>query len=100
MITERINEELDNLIYYINEYKIAEINLSVVKGKKQTEGASNLLEINLLAIQNIFNLNHELKNIVLKKPVSQDEYLKDSFLTTHFVDDVKDYVKRVENYSA
>jgi len=100
MISERINEELDNLIYYINEYKIAEINLSKKIDKRQIEEANNSLEINLLAIQNIFNLNHELKNIVLRIPVAKDEYIKDSFLTTHFVDDIKDYIKRVENYNA
>ncbi|GEM53756.1 hypothetical protein EB1_35460 [Empedobacter brevis NBRC 14943 = ATCC 43319] len=99
MTSGRINEELDNLIYYIDEYQKAKIELDKAINKTQIEDANYIVEINLLAIENVFLLNHELKDIVLPKETSKKEYINDSFLTTDFITDVKSYIRKVENYA-
>ncbi len=99
MTTGRINEELDNLIYYIDEYRKAKIDLHKAISKTQIEYANYIVEINLLAVENVFLLNHELKDIVLPKETSKKEHIKGSFLTTDFITDVKNYIKKVENYA-
>ncbi|MGV0924506.1 hypothetical protein [Empedobacter tilapiae] len=99
MTTGRINDELDNLIYYINEYQKAKINLSKAINKTQIDDANYILELNLLAIEAVFNLNHELKEIVLLKEINKNEYIQGSFLSTNFINDVRNYIQNVKNYA-
>lgn len=99
MINGRINEELDNLIYYINEYQKAKINLSEAINRTQIDDANYTLELNLLAIESVFNLNHELKEILLPKEINKKECIEGSFLSTNFVNDVRNYIHKVKNYT-
>ncbi|WP_312552868.1 hypothetical protein [Empedobacter brevis] len=99
MTTGRINEELDNLIYYIDEYQKAKIDLNKAISKTQIDDANYTLELNLLAIEGVFNLNHELKEIVLPKELNKKECIEGSFLSTNFINHVRNYIQKVENYA-
>ena len=99
MITGRINEELDNLIYYIDKYQNAKMDLNKAIGKSQIDDANYAIELNLLAIEGIFNLNHELKEIVLPKELNKKECIEGSFLSPNFIADVRSYIQKVENYA-
>ncbi|WP_413532216.1 hypothetical protein [Empedobacter brevis] len=99
MTTGRINDELDNLIYYINEYQTSQNNLSKAINKAQIDDANYTLELNLLAIEAIFNLNHELKEIVLLQEINKNECIQGSFLSTNFINDVGNYIQNVKKYA-
>lgn len=99
MTTGRINDELDNLIYYINEYQKSQNNLSKAINKTQIDDANYTLELNLLAIEAVFNLNHELKEIVLLNEINKKECIQGSFLSTNFINDVRNYIQNVKNYA-
>ncbi len=99
MTTGRINDELDNLIYYINEYQKSQFALSKAINKTQIEDANYTVELNLLAIEAVFNLNHELKEIVLLNEINKKECIQGSFLSTNFINDVRNYIQNVKNYA-
>ncbi|WP_276679775.1 hypothetical protein [Empedobacter brevis] len=99
MTTGRINEELDNLIYYIDKYQNAKMDLNKAIGKSQIDDANYAIELNLLAIEGVFNLNHELKEIVLPKELNKKECIEGSFLSPNFIADVRSYIQKVENYA-
>ncbi|WP_312556732.1 hypothetical protein [Empedobacter brevis] len=99
MTTGRINEELDNLIYYIDKYQKAKMDLNKATSKPKIDDANYAIELNLLAIEGIFNLNHELKEIVLSKELNKKECIEGSFLSLNFIADVRSYIQKVENYA-
>ena len=99
MTTGRINDELDNLIYYINEYQKSQFALSKAINKTQIDDANYTVELNLLAIEAVFNLNHELKEIVLLNEINKKECIEGSFLSKNFINDVRNYIQNVKNYA-
>lgn len=98
MVIGRFDEELNNLIFYIDEYQNAKINLDKAISLKEIKSANFDLESNLLAIECLLVMNHELKETILPNN-NKMIFIEDTTLSTDFIIDVNKYIQRVKSYS-
>lgn len=93
----RVDRELNNLIFYINEYQKAKVKLEKAVNKSQIDDAKYDLELNLLTIENVFNLNNDLRVAILPAITNKADCIKGSFLSVNFITDVNNFIQKTEN---
>jgi hypothetical protein len=100
MTREKIQEELGRLIYFTEVYENAEFEYKRAKNKKQRDDATHNMEKSKLAIKTIYKINNELYNLSVPNiaPENQYEYVNDSYISTRFTEDFKEYIKNIQNY--